>query len=177
VLEEDALVRQTRPLRLNTLVGLRWLAVAGQTVAIVIGYFSVGLIFPIVPCLILVAASAALNLALRWRFALDRRLSERAATILLAYDVLQLAGLLFFTGGIVNPFAILFLAPVTIAAASLALRQTLGLLGLALASIFIKRSGGALRFENAKPPAEGAVVKIHWPRQVYEQGQRLTIRA
>jgi two-component system sensor histidine kinase RegB len=119
-------------LRLNTLVGLRWLAVCGQTLAILVSYFGVGLNFPIVPCLILVAASAALNLALRWRFPLSQRLSERAATILLAYDILQLAGLLFFTGGIVNPFAILFLAPVAVAAASLALRQTLALLALAV---------------------------------------------
>jgi two-component system, sensor histidine kinase RegB len=118
-------------LRLNTLVGLRWLAVGGQTLAILVSYFGVGLNFPIVPCLVLVAASAALNLALRWRFPLSQLLSERAATILLAYDILQLAGLLFFTGGIVNPFAILFLAPVAVAAASLALRQTLALLALA----------------------------------------------
>jgi two-component system, sensor histidine kinase RegB len=52
-------------LRLNTLVGLRWLAVGGQTLAILVSYFGLGLNFPIVPCLVLVAASAALNLALR----------------------------------------------------------------------------------------------------------------
>jgi two-component system, sensor histidine kinase RegB len=131
--EEDGLVWQARRLRLNTLVGLRWLAVSGQTLAILVSYFGVGLDFPILPCLALVAASAVLNLALRWRFPLSKRLSERGATILLAYDILQLAGLLFFTGGIVNPFAILFLAPVAVAAASpLALRQTLGLLALAV---------------------------------------------
>jgi len=130
--EEDELVWQARGLSLNTLIGLRWLAVGGQTLAILVGYFGVGLRFPIVPCLALVAASAALNLALRWRFPVSKRLSERGAAILLAYDIFQLAGLLFFTGGVANPFAVLFLAPVTVAAASLALRQTLGLLGLAL---------------------------------------------
>jgi len=130
--EEGGLVRQARRLRVNTLIGLRWLAVGGQTLAILVAYFGVGLKFPIVACIAVVAASAALNLALRWRFPLSKRLSERAATMLLAYDVLQLAALLFLTGGLANPFAILFLAPVTIAATSLALRQTLGLLGLAL---------------------------------------------
>lgn len=119
-------------MRLNTLVGLRWLAIGGQTLAILVGYFGVGLHFPIVPCLILVAASGALNFALRSRFPLSQRLSERSAAILLAYDTLQLAGLLFFTGGIANPFAILFLAPVAVAATSLALRQTLALLALAV---------------------------------------------
>ena len=130
--EEDGLVWQARRLRLNTLVGLRWLAVGGQTLAILVSYFGFGLDFPIAPCLALVAASALLNLALRWRFPRSERLGERGATILLAYDILQLAGLLFLTGGIVNPFAILFLAPVAVAAASLAWRQTLGLLAFAI---------------------------------------------
>ena len=130
--EEDGLVWQARRLRLNTLVGLRWLAVGGQTLAILVSYFGSGLDFPIVPCVALVAASALLNLALRWRFPRSERLNERGATILLAYDILQLAGLLFLTGGVVNPFAILFLAPVAVAAASLEWRQTLGLLALAV---------------------------------------------
>jgi two-component system, sensor histidine kinase RegB len=133
--EEDALVWQARRLRLNTLTGLRWLAVGGQTVAILVSYFSVGLDFPIIPCLILVAASAILNLALRWRFPLSKQLSAGGAAILLAYDILQLAGLIFFTGGIGNPFAILFVAPVAVAAASLALRETLGLLALAIVCV------------------------------------------
>ena len=77
-------------------------------------------------------ASAALNLALRWRFPVSTQLSERGATIMLGYDILQFAGLLFLTGGVANPFVHLFLAPVTIAATSLTFRQALGLLGLAL---------------------------------------------
>jgi two-component system sensor histidine kinase RegB len=130
--EEEGLVRQARRLRVNTLIALRWLAVGGQTLALVVGYLGIGLKFPFVPCVALVAASAVLNLALRWRFPVSKRLSERGAAMLLAYDVLQLAALLFLTGGVANPFAILLLAPVIIAATSLALRQTLGLLGLAL---------------------------------------------
>ena len=129
---EEGLGRQARRLRLNTLIGLRWLAVAGQTVAIVAGAFGFGLEFPILTCFGLVAVSALLNLALRWRFPVSTQLSERAATTVLAYDVIQLAGLLFLTGGVANPFAILFLAPVTIAATSLSLPRALGLLGLAL---------------------------------------------
>jgi two-component system sensor histidine kinase RegB len=129
--EEDGLVWQARHLRLNTLV------VSGQTLAILVSYFGFGLDFPVVPCLILVAASAVLNLALRWRFPLSQRLTEHGATILLGYDILQLAGLLFFTGGIVNPFAILFLAPVAVAAASLALRHAVGLLALAIGCVTV----------------------------------------
>jgi len=132
--EPEGFGRQARRLRLNTLIGLRWLAVAGQTAAILIGVFGLGLRFPVLACLGLVAPSAALNLALRYRFPISTQLSERAATIMLAYDILQLAGLLFLTGGVANPFVILLLAPVTIAATSLSLRQALALLGLALVS-------------------------------------------
>jgi two-component system, sensor histidine kinase RegB len=130
--EEQGLVRQARRLRLNTLIGLRWLAIGGQTLAILVAYFAIGLEFPIVACLVVVVMSALLNLALSWGFPVSKRLSERGAALLLVYDILQLAALLFLTGGIANPFAILFLAPVAIAAASLSLRQTLGLLGLTL---------------------------------------------
>ena len=49
--EEEGLVRQARRLRLNTLIGLRWLAVGGQALAIVVGYFGIGLEFPIVQSL------------------------------------------------------------------------------------------------------------------------------
>ena len=131
--KDERLGRQARRLRLNTLIGLRWLAVAGQTAAVLAGAFGFGLRFPILACCGLVAASATLNCALRWRFALSKQLSERAAAALLSYDILQLAGLLFLTGGVANPFAILFLAPVTIAATSLSFRRAAGLLALALA--------------------------------------------
>lgn len=130
--EQEGFGRQARHLRLNTLIGLRWLAVAGQATAILIAAFALGLRFPVFLCLGLVAASAALNLALRSRFPVSTQLSERGAAILLGYDILQLAGLLLLTGGVANPFVILFLAPVTIAATSLTLRQALLLLGLAL---------------------------------------------
>ena len=130
--DDESLGREARRLRLNTLVGLRWLAVAGQSAAILVGALGFGLKFPILACLGLVAASAALNLALRWRFPVSMQLTERGAAVLLAYDILQLSGLLLLTGGIANPFSILLLAPVTIAATSLSLRDALGLLALAL---------------------------------------------
>jgi two-component system sensor histidine kinase RegB len=130
--EDGRLGRQARRLRLNTLIGLRWLAIAGQTAAILVGAFVLGLRFPVLACLGLVGASAALNLALRWRFPLSAQLSERGATIMLGYDILQLAGLLFLTGGVANPFVLFFLAPVTVAATSLTFRQALALLGLAI---------------------------------------------
>jgi two-component system, sensor histidine kinase RegB len=130
--EPEGIGREARRLRLNTLIGLRWLAVAGQTGAIAFVALALDLKFPVLACLGLVAASAALNLALRWRFPRGAQLTERGAAVLLAYDVLQLAGLLFLTGGVANPFVILLVAPVTIAATSLTLAHAGALLALAL---------------------------------------------
>ncbi|HXZ15744.1 MAG TPA: ActS/PrrB/RegB family redox-sensitive histidine kinase, partial [Roseiarcus sp.] len=130
--ESERLGREARRLRLSTLVGLRWLAVAGQTGAVLVGLFGFGFGLRAIPCLALVAASAALNLALRRLFRVSDQLTDRAATAVLAFDVLQLACLLFLTGGIANPFVMLFLAPVTIAATSLPFDRALAVLGLAL---------------------------------------------
>jgi two-component system, sensor histidine kinase RegB len=130
--EPESLGVEARRLRLNTLIRLRWLAVVGQSAAVLIGVFGFGLGLPALACFVLIAASAALNLALRWLFPVSAQLSERSASIVLAYDILQLAGLLCLTGGLANPFVILLLAPVTIAAASLSFQRALALLALAL---------------------------------------------
>ncbi len=124
-------------LRLRTLVRLRWLAVIGQSLAILLVQFPLGFKLPIAACLAIIAVSAWLNvfLTLRWRG--SQKLSARVAGLLLGYDVLQLAGLLYLTGGLQNPFALLFLVPVTVSATSLPIMWTaaLGLLALASASV------------------------------------------
>ncbi|MBG1233791.1 ActS/PrrB/RegB family redox-sensitive histidine kinase [Aestuariivirga litoralis] len=124
-------------LRLRTLVRLRWLAIIGQSAAVLIVEFALGYRLPLSACLALIAVSAWLNvfLTLRWRGSL--RLSTQAAGILLGYDVMQLAGLLYLTGGLQNPFALLFLVPVTVSATSLPLAWTaaLGALGLLCSSV------------------------------------------
>src|SRR4029077_7164402 len=84
-----------------------------------------------------IAVSAGLNVVLAVRYAPAHRLTNREATFYLAFDVLQLAALLFLTGGILNPFALMFLAPVVIAAATLNLGNTvlLGSLAFVLVSL------------------------------------------
>lgn len=106
---------------------LRWLAVVGQVLAI--GVVSLGLRFslPMGPCLALIAASAWLNVYLSIRYPARYRLSVRVATLLLTYDILQLGGLLYLTGGIENPFTMLVVAPVTVSAGTLPARNTLSL--------------------------------------------------
>ena len=122
--------RHARRLRLDTLVRLRWLAIAGQSVAVVSTWFILGFDLPIALCFLVIAASAWLNVFLRLRFPLSLRLRDKAAFALLAYDIIQLSGLLYFTGGLSNPFASLFLAPIMISAMSLAWQGTLWLVVL-----------------------------------------------
>ncbi|MFL5121361.1 MAG: sensor histidine kinase, partial [Microvirga sp.] len=108
--------QDARRLRLDTLVRLRWLAVIGQSAAVAGVHFGFGFPLPLWACLAVIAAAAALNLGLRLRYPASYRLGEDAATLLLGFDILQLAALLYLTGGLQNPFAMLFLAPVLISA-------------------------------------------------------------
>jgi len=140
--------QRARPLRLETLSELRWLAVAGQLAAILIAAFALKVSFPLWAALVCVAASVALNLWLRWRFPVSYRLDDDFATHLLAYDILQLAILLFVAGGLANPFSLFFLAPLATSAVSLPWRNTLLLLSLALVC------AGALEFTSL--PLTGA---------------------
>ena len=126
-------------LRLHTIVRLRWIAVLGQLAAICAVSFGLGFSLPIGMCLTVIALSAWLNVFLAIWYPSRHRLSVRFATGLLAYDIVQLAALLFLTGGIDNPFTMLIVAPVTVSAATLPLRNTivLGLLALAAAGLLV----------------------------------------
>jgi two-component system sensor histidine kinase RegB len=125
--------QDARRLRLDTLVRLRWLAVAGQSAAVAIVHFGLGFPVPFGACLFVIAVSAALNAVLSIRYPASYRLSTDAATLLLAFDILQLAVLLYLTGGLQNPFAMLFLAPVLISATALPPERTLALGFMAIA--------------------------------------------
>jgi two-component system, sensor histidine kinase RegB len=121
--------------RLGTLNNLRWLAVVGQTTAVLIVSLLLNFDFPIFEASIVIGASAILNIVLSIAYPSSKRLTVREATAFLGYDITQLAVLLFLTGGIENPFALLFLAPVVVSAATLNVASTLFLGGLSIAAI------------------------------------------
>ncbi len=133
----SGLGRDARHLRLDTFVRLRWLAITGQSAAVVGAQFGLGLPLPFGWCFLVIATSSWLNLALRIRFPASYRLSDDSAALLLAFDIVQLAALLFLTGGLQNPFSLLFLAPVLISATALPPERTLalGLLAVGLATL------------------------------------------
>jgi len=128
-----------RYVRLDTILRLRWLAALGQLAAIFVVVQGLEFDLPIVPCVAIVSVSAMLNLALQIAFNPMQRLEPAYAAALLAANIVELGGLLFFTGGLQNPFAFLLLAPVLISATALPVRLTiaLGFLAVACASALL----------------------------------------
>jgi two-component system, sensor histidine kinase RegB len=135
-----AQLRPSASVRLGTLNNLRWLAVAGQGASLVVVRLLLNFDFPVALASAAVGASAILNVVLAVAFPSGKRLTPAEATAFLAYDIVQLAFLLYLTGGIENPFALLFLAPVVVSAATLDVVSTLFLGGLAFASISVLAS-------------------------------------
>jgi two-component system, sensor histidine kinase RegB len=122
-------------LRLRTLILIRWIAVMGQTITVLIVHFGLGFHLSVLLCLSVIGTLALSNLILSLRRIASSRLDDRATVLLLGFDVLQLAALLYLTGGLQNPFAILIIAPVMVSATILSRAATIGLTLLAVASI------------------------------------------
>lgn len=125
-----------RYVRLDTILRLRWLAVLGQLAAVFIVSQGLNFDFAVIPCLVIIALSATINLVMQTIFNPMQRLEPFWAAALLALNIVELAGLLFMTGGLQNPFSFLFLAPVLISATALPVRMTiaLGIVAVACAS-------------------------------------------
>src|ERR1700754_3649113 len=128
-----------RYVRLDTILRLRWLAVLGQLAAIFIVAQGLEFDVEVVPCLAIISLSALLNLAFQIAFDPMQRLEPAYAAALLALNIIELAGLLLFTGGLENPFSFLFLAPVLISSTALPFRLTiaLGVLAIVCASVLV----------------------------------------
>jgi two-component system sensor histidine kinase RegB len=110
--------------RLRTLIVLRWIAIAGQLIAILIAQRYFGLTLDLGLCSAAIGVSVIANLISIFVYPENKRLSEREAVMMLLFDTAQLGFLLYVTGGMHNPFAILIVAPVTVAATALSLRST-----------------------------------------------------
>lgn len=123
--------------RLETLLLLRWLAIIGQTITVAIAAYFIGLRVELGLCFLAIGASVISNLVAMAIFPRSQRLSDRDAMLTLLFDLTQLGFLLFLTGGLNNPFALLILAPVTISATALTLGSTVMLGGIAIGLITV----------------------------------------
>jgi two-component system sensor histidine kinase RegB len=122
---------------LRRLVLIRSVAVSGQAATLLAVHFLLGFKLPLLPALVVVGCSVLLNLGALLYHRAGTRLGETAAALYLAYDTLQLAVLLYLTGGLENPFSILMLAPITVAATALSQRPVIILAALAVAAITV----------------------------------------
>jgi two-component system sensor histidine kinase RegB len=125
-------------LRIRTLVTVRWLTVVGQLATVLFVRFVLGFELPLAACLTLIALSAWMNVLVHLAStSTQRQAADWEATAQLGFDILQLAGMLYLTGGTINPFSLLIIAPVVLAAATLPLRHVLGVALLATACIIV----------------------------------------
>lgn len=124
-------------LRLRTLILLRWMAIVGQVVAITVADRYYGMQLPLGLCYLAVGSAIIANLVSNFVFPENKRLTEAEAMLTLLFDLAQLSFLLYLTGGLSNPFALLILAPVTVSASALELRTTLviGFLSMAFVTL------------------------------------------
>ena len=113
--------------RLRALVLIRWGAVAGQAFTAAVVHWGLGFTIPVLAVSGVIALSALLNLVVSLGRPASTRIDDREAAIFLVFDILQLTVLLYLTGGNINPFSLLLLAPVAIAATILSLASTIAL--------------------------------------------------
>ncbi|WP_430430958.1 ActS/PrrB/RegB family redox-sensitive histidine kinase [Oceanicaulis sp.] len=118
--------------RLRTLILLRWLAVTGQTMAVIVVFYGLGFDLPLGACLGVIAASAWVNAWLSLAMPTQRFAKDWEAFLQLAYDMIQLMVLLALTGGLTNPFSVMLVGPVVIAVAALPGRWWLTLAAIAI---------------------------------------------
>lgn len=128
-------------LRLRTHILVRWVAVAGQLLAVLGVHFGLGFALPLVPCCAVIAASVGLNILLLSTGQEQRLLRNHEAAALLTFDTVQLTALLGLSGGLANPFSVLLIAPVVMAASHLSIRTACWMLALvALCALALERA-------------------------------------
>ena len=104
---------------LGNLIKIRWIAIFGQFFAILFVSFVIKINIPIFEALIIILFSVVLNFYSYFEERKNKTISNTKAFSFLLFDTIQLGFLLFLTGGIINPFSILILAPIITSASYL----------------------------------------------------------
>jgi len=110
----------------ETLLILRWIALSGQFFTIILVKFIFNFKLELLLCLSIIAIGVLSNFYLKFKIK-EKQLDNYTSTIFLFYDLLQLAILLYLTGGITNPFTILLIIPAIVSSTFLTLRSTINL--------------------------------------------------
>lgn len=124
-------------IKLEILINIRWIAIIGQLFAVCLIYFYYRFSFAFFECLTVILFSVLINVYLGFFLKNTQRLNNFWATLSVLYDVLQLSLLLYYTGGLTNPFSILMIVPSTIAITFLSKRSSIFLATISILSISI----------------------------------------
>ncbi|SHJ86949.1 two-component system, sensor histidine kinase RegB [Shimia gijangensis] len=116
--------RRSNWIRLRTIIMVRWVAIVGQVIALLVAQRVFELQLEYGLCYLAIGISVIGNLIAMFVFPENKLLSESENTFMILFDLLQLCFLLFLTGGLHNPFSILVVGPVTISASVLSVRST-----------------------------------------------------
>lgn len=123
----------TAAINLRRLVVLRTLTLSGQALAVWVAVQSLHIWLPLKPLVLILAAMSVLNLLTWLRLARAWPVRDGELFAQLTFDVLALTGLLYYTGGSTNPFAPLYLLPITLTAAALPRAYTWSMVVLTVA--------------------------------------------
>jgi two-component system sensor histidine kinase RegB len=137
----SAAVLTPSPSFLRTLCNLRWVAIVGQAVTVLVALGPLGMPLPQWPLWSGIAALAAFNLYASWRSRRPRQETPAEAFTHMLVDVAVLAWLVAWSGGIGNPFSSMFLLLIAVSALVLPLRWVLAtgvacLVGYVLTAVF-----------------------------------------
>lgn len=122
---------------LLNLIKIRWIAIFGQLIAIVLVFFYLGLQIPVLACLIIVFISTIINSYSYFSNHKNIYLSDKEAFYFFLFDTIQLGVLLYLTGGIFNPFSLLLIAPLIISASYLPIVYSIYLLFLSVSIVIL----------------------------------------
>ncbi|WP_417770501.1 sensor histidine kinase RegB [Stappia sp.] len=142
-------------IRLRTMVRLRWVAIAGQLGAVLVAQALYDLTLDLRLCFAVIGLSVIGNIVTFFVFPENKRLSETENLAMVTFDLLQLGALLYLTGGLHNPFSVLIVGPVTVAAAALSLRAT-----IFIASVAILLVSVLLRYHEPLQTREGFELRV-----------------
>lgn len=161
-LPQRALLAQASPPSSRTadrwLIRLRWVAIGGMLATILIGK---QLVPAVALAPVLGALGAIVVLQVAWIAVCAWRGAERPSLVRLqiAFDVVALAGVLWFSGGISNPFAAFLTFQIVLAGLLCGVRMSIFVAVLATGAIFVLTLAAPLPFASA-PLGEAAVRRI-----------------
>ena len=121
-------------LKKSTYINLRWIAIIGQLITVNFIYFIFDFKFDLILENSIILIGILSNLYLIY-FNKNTQLFDKTAFVFLLIDILMLSGLIYLTGGIINPFSIFLIIPAIFSSSNLGLKSNLLLVSITILTI------------------------------------------